>query len=270
MNRLAARRWRLRHFPPPARGDWAVPGDPTRFDLFLLMGQSNMAGFGGIRPDDPWQPGDFDPVPGVLALGGQATLKDPRRRGLIRWRPAAHPLHLNQASAGFGLGLPFAEFLRAARPGQAVGLIPCAWGGAPIRSLGPGSPMLENTMLRLRYARQFGCLRAVLWHQGESDAQDAASAAAHAGRLRALIRALRSERGLADLPILIGDLADFSGPAENRMLHDQVRAGLRMVVATDPHAAFVESGGLAKVDKVHFGREALIDFGRRYARAHLD
>lgn len=269
MNALAARRWRLRILPPPARGAWAVPEDPEAFDVFLLMGQSNMAGYGGIHPADPWQAGDFEARPGVLVLGGQCKSRDERPRGPMRWRPAAHPLHLNQRSAGFGLGLPFAERLREEAPGKVIGLIPGAWGGAPIADLGPGSPLYGNMLRRAREAMKCGRLRGVLWHQGESDAADPSLAAGHAGRLAELMRCLRSDLDEAALPFLIGDLADFGRQRGDRRSHDRVREGLRAVATADEHAGFVESEGLSRVDAVHFGRTALVTFGHRFADAWL-
>ncbi len=265
-------RFRLRWFPPALRGAWALPEDPEKFRVFLLMGQSNMAGYGCVRADDPWQPGDFAPLPGVLALGGQGTLKSARPRGRICWRPGAHPLHLNQRSAAFGLGLPFAACLREAWPRQRIGLIPCAWGGAPIDRLGPGSHSYANALSRARIAARSGTLSGVLWHQGETDAESESLAPAHAGKLAALIRSLRADLGAPSLPFLIGDLADFGDdrrkpPAVAR--RRIVREGLRRVAEEDPHAVFVESRGLSGVDLVHFGRDALVEFGRRYAAAYL-
>lgn len=249
-----------------------MPSDPQDLRVFLLMGQSNMAGFGCVRPQDPWQPGVREPVPGVLALGGQCTLKSPRSLGRTCWRPAAHPLHLNQKSAAFGLGLPFALRLRQERPAQMIGLVPCAWGGAPIDHLGPGSPLYENALHRARFASRSGTLTGVLWHQGEADAESESAAPAHAGKLAALITRLRRDLAAPELPFLIGDLAEFGDerrkPAaiQRRVL---VRSGLRTVAMDDPHGAFVESAGLSGVDLVHFGRAALVEFGNRYAQAYL-
>jgi hypothetical protein len=249
-----------------------LPDDPQRLRVFLLMGQSNMAGFGCVRPEDPWQPGDHDPAPGVLILGGQSTLKSPRPRGRTCWCPAAHPLHLNQRSACFGLGLPFALRLRREIPDRMIGLIPCAWGGAPIDRLGPGSPLYENAVRRARIAARAGTLAGVLWHQGESDADSETAAPAHAGKLSALIACLRSDLSTPGLPFLIGDLGEFGDerrkPAAIERRHI-VRSGLRRVTAEDPHAAFVESAGLPGVDLVHFGRDALVELGNRYAEAYL-
>lgn len=265
-------RFALRWFPPPLRGPWTLPPSPDGLRVFLLMGQSNMAGFGGVHPADPWQPGDFQPEPGVLALGGQCTLKSRRPRGRTCWRPAAHPLHLNQKSARFGLALPFARRLREEKPAEMVGFIPCAWGGAPIDSLAPGSPLYENAVRRARFAAKAGTLSGVLWHQGETDAESEAAAPVHAAKLAGLIASLRTDLSVLHLPFLIGDLGDFADerrrpPAVSR--RQIVRAGLRRVAEEDPHAAFVESRGLPGVDLVHFGRSALIEFGKRYADAYL-
>ncbi|WP_367870700.1 sialate O-acetylesterase [Luteolibacter sp. Populi] len=249
-----------------------LPSDRSRLRIFLLMGQSNMAGYGCVLPENPWQPGDRDPMPGVLALGGQCTLKFSLPRGWTRWRPAAHPLHLNQRSAGFGLALPFAARLREAMPETMVGLIPCAWGGAPIDRLGPGSPLYKNAVRRARIAEKSGTLAGVLWHQGESDAESDALAPAHAGKLAGLMGSLRGDLGVPELPFLIGDLGDFGDEkrkAASVARRVMVREGLRRVAEEDPHAAFVESRGLGGVDSVHFGREALVEFGRRYAERFL-
>lgn len=254
------------------RGPWALPVDRSRLRIFLLMGQSNMAGFGCVRAEDPWQPGDREPVPGVLAMGGQCTLKSCLPRGWSRWRPAAHPLHLNQRSAAFGLGLPFALRLREEMPETMVGLIPCAWGGAPIDRLGPGSPLYANALQRARIAVKSGTLAGVLWHQGETDAEVDVLAATHAGKLVALMAALRADLESPALPFLIGDLAGFGDARRKPEFVERrriVRSGLRRVAEEDAHAAFVESEGLDGVDAVHFGRSALLEFGRRYAEAYL-
>lgn len=265
-------RFQLRWFPPPLRGDWVLPASREQLRLFLLMGQSNMAGYGCIRPGDPWQPGDHEPLPGVVVLGGQGTLKSTRPKGRICWRPAAHPLHLNQRSAGFSLALPFARRLREASPAGMIGFIPCAWGGAPIDALGPGSPVYRNALARARFAMRSGMLAGVLWHQGETDADGEATAPAHAGKLAALMAQLRADLETPELPFVIGDLGDFGDdrrqpPAISR--RQLVRSGLRHVAAEDPHATFVESSGLPGVDIVHFGRQSLIEFGQRYADAFL-
>jgi hypothetical protein len=261
------RRWGF----PRLYGPWALPADPATFPVFLLMGQSNMAGWCRIDPADPSQADDLSPMPRVLALGGQCTVKSRRPRGWTRWRPAAHPLHLNQTSAGFGLALPFASRLLERQPELTIGLIPCAWGGAGIDQLGPGTPLHDNAVGRARRAALRGRLAGVLWHQGETDALHDVLAGAHAGKLAVLMARLRSNLATPELPFLIGDLGTFGDEKRDPAAvarRDVVRAGLRRVASETAHAAFVESAGLAGVDAVHFSRAALIEFGRRYADAY--
>lgn len=263
-------RWLLRWSFARLEGPWAIPESPADFPVFLLLGQSNMAGHGGLRPDDPWQPGDHAPVAGVLVFGGQGTVNSSRPRGWCRWRPAAQPLHLNQRSAGFGLGLPFASKLLEDRRATRIGLIPGAWGGAGIDALGRGSPLYENAVRRARIAARRGHLAGVLWHQGETDAGCEVLAASHAAKLVRLIADLRGDLDCPHLPFLIGDLAPFGDERREPEAVDRrarVRAGLRQVAADDPHATFVESAGLAGCDSVHFSRAGLIELGRRYAAA---
>ena len=109
-----------------AAEDWDIPADPGQFHVFLLMGQSNMAGYGGIAAGDPYLPGDMDPVPGILVLDGQGTDASATPLEPIAWRPGAHRLHLHQSTAQFGLGMDFAKTYLALHPGVTVGLIPCA------------------------------------------------------------------------------------------------------------------------------------------------
>jgi len=96
---------------------WKVPAAKEQFHVFILMGQSNMSGYGKLLPEDR------KPVPRVVKLP---------TKGKQTWQPAAHPLHNRLKSDRFGLGLPFASSYLKENPGVTVGLIPVAWGGAGI------------------------------------------------------------------------------------------------------------------------------------------
>src|SRR5947208_10691890 len=83
-----------------------------KFHLFLLVGQSNMAGRGTVEAQDK------TPHPRVLMLNKEGA-----------WVPAIDPLHFDKSAAGVGLGKTFATLYAEAHPGITVGLIPCAVGG---------------------------------------------------------------------------------------------------------------------------------------------
>lgn len=258
---------------PGLEGAWAIPGQRENFHVFLLMGQSNMAGYGGIAKEDPLQPGDKDPVPHVLVLDGQGKPGDPTPVGPIAWRPGAHPLHLHQGTANFGLGLDFAKEYLKSHPGVTVGLIPCAWGGSSINGMSKGRWMYTNAMTRAAFAKKQGVLKGVLWHQGESDSVSEESANAYEGKLRKLIQDVRQDCGEPELPFIIGNLAEFYGVCKDHAVRikliNQVRGILYNVATTEPHAAFVPSTGLESADEnyVHFNRASYILFGQRYAQA---
>lgn len=258
----------------PESTAWAIPSEKSSFHVFLLMGQSNMAGYGGVPANDPYLPGDQDPVPGVLMLTGQGTVDDAKLASPVEWQPAAHPLHRGQPTNQFGLGMDFAKAYRAMHPGITVGLIPCAWGGAGIDRLGKGTPIFANAVARLKVAQEKGVIKGVLWHQGESDSVNPELAAAYDGKLRNLIADTRSAVGDPNLPFIIGNLAEFYGThpdhAKRLDLIDQIRATLKSVATRVPGCAFVPSTGLADSQGkgVHFNRASLITLGRRYALAY--
>ena len=93
------------------------------------------------------------------------------------WVPAVDPMHFDKPIAGVGLGRSFAARIADAQPGVTIGLIPAAVGGSPIDAWQPGvyyeptkSHPWDDAIARARVALASGTLKAILWHQGESDA----------------------------------------------------------------------------------------------------
>jgi hypothetical protein len=240
-------------------GQTPTPVPPTKeaFHLFLLVGQSNMAGRGKVDPQDRL------PTAGVLMLDKART-----------WVPAVDPMHFDKPIAGVGLGRAFAARIAEANPGATIGLIPAAAGGSPIDTWQPGgyhdqtkSHPWDDAIARARVALQAGTLKAILWHQGESDATPAL-APAYETKLHALIARFRTTLDAPDVPFIVGQLGQFTDApwddarrtvdAAHRALPGQVR-----------RTAFVSSDGLVHTgDKVHFDSVSLRELGRRYADAY--
>ena len=156
-----------------------------------------------------------------------------------------------------------------------VGLIPAAVGGSPISSWEPGAldpatktHPYDDALLRARAAMKDGRLRAILWHQGESDAHPGLSLQ-YADKLRALIARFRTDLNAPELPFLIGELGHFPGKPWDAEVQ-RVDSVHRAIAAMVPHVAYVSSEGLRdKGDTLHFTAASQREFGERYARAYL-
>lgn len=237
----------------------AVPdGQNGSMQLFLLAGQSNMAGRGRVADEDR------APHLRVQMFTRAKT-----------WAPAVEPLHFDKPIAGVGPGRAFGVAIAEAMPTATIGLIPAAVGGSPITAWEPGVLYQEtgahpwdDAIGRAKAAMGAGELQAILWHQGESDANPAA-APEYEQRLRALIARFRAELGNPSLPIIIGQLGRFPGRPWTAPVV-QVDAAHRRVAADVPHVAYVSSEGLAdNADNLHFSADAARELGRRYAAAFL-
>ena len=135
-------------------------------DIFLLMGQSNMAGRGLLE--------DVEPI------------RDERIRAFQddRWTMAEEPLHHDRPTAGIGLAMSFAQSVLAAGPDREIGLVPRAVGSTPLERWMPGADLYEGAMVAAREATHEGTVKAVLWHQGEHDSKSEADASSYVQRFQ--------------------------------------------------------------------------------------
>jgi hypothetical protein len=243
---------------PSASSPRQAPTAPTGLHLFLLAGQSNMAGRGDIADQD----------------------RTPHERVWMfnranRWIPAVEPMHFDKPIAAVGPGRAFGIAIAEANPSAHVGLIPTAVGGSPITSWEPaalyketGAYPWDDAIRRVKAAMPQGDLQGILWHQGESDGTDAA-APLYEARLRSLIARFRAEFGNPTLPFIIGQLGRFEAKPWVAG-YQQVDAAHQRVAADTPNVVFVSSDGLSdKGDQLHFSANAARELGRRYAQAYL-
>ncbi|MBC7917922.1 MAG: sialate O-acetylesterase [Rhodoferax sp.] len=229
-------------------------------DLYLLAGQSNMAGRGIVTEQDR------EASPLVVSLSATGL-----------WIPAQEPLHFDKPSlVGVGPGLAFGKAMAAALPpssGRRIGLVPCAVGGTSVALWEPGARHtdtgrlpLDDTLTRIRQASAAGRWRGLLWHQGESDCNEAA-APAYAQRLAALIARLRVATGSPALPVAIGQMGRWPGRPWTRW-HELVDTAHRRTVEQLQLSVFVSSEGLNhQGDNLHFDAESARQLGLRYAKA---
>lgn len=227
------------------------------FHIFLLMGQSNMAGYGKLLPED------------YKEIDGTYMLRDGGKLEKYSWLPAKQPIHCRLESDRFCLAGPFAKAHRGLYPRIAVGLIPMAWRGAAITKMNKGTSFYQEMVDKALWAKKQGKLKALLWHQGESDTIYEEAAGLYEDRLIQLINDIRKDLDEPDLMVIIGNLAEFYGTGKEHSdpqrvkCIDKVKSSLRKVAEKMSNVVFVESTGLRSHDhhQVHFGRESYVILG---------
>ena len=223
----------------------------SNFHLYLLMGQSNMAGRGPITD----------------SLRDESNARVYMLNAQSEWVPARHPVHFDKPKvAGVGPGLSFGVQMAEASPAVRIGLVPCAVGGTSIARWQPGAyddatktHPYDDAVKRIENAMRCGVVKGLLWHQGESDSNPA-SAAGYLPKLAELIARVRQLTGQPNLPIVAGELGRY------KAVYEPINAELRKLPATVPHTALATSEGLTdKGDSTHFDGASADAYGRRYA-----
>ena len=230
-----------------------------KLHLFLLAGQSNMAGRG--KADTLSKKID----PRIIALDQKGA-----------WKVATDPLHWDKPAAGTGIGRPFAAIILEKNPGVTVGLIPTACGGSPIATWEPGkywnqtkSHPWDDSIAAAKKAMKDGTLKAILWHQGEADCAPGKSDA-YAKNLEDLIIRFRKELNAPDLPFIIGQLGNF--PARPWTEHHKaVDAAQQAIAKRLKNVAFVPISNPVSIgDNLHFDTATLRRLAEGYAKAYLE
>jgi hypothetical protein len=238
---------------PPATAPATRPATPATppakevFHIYLLMGQSNMVGRDTIpvaaQVDDPR----------ILALSPEG-----------QWVMAREPMYTG--GSGMGPGIYFAKEMLKTDPKITIGLVQSAVGGTPLRRWVKGGDLYEKAVERAKLAAPFGQIKGVLWHQGESDTNTEENAGTYEARLSQMLKDLRQDLSMPNLPIVVGQLGEFLS-AEKYPQVKTVRAAIAHIPAIVPNTGFADSIGLGhKGDILHFSADAQAEFGVRYAK----
>lgn len=223
------------------------------FHLYLLMGQSNMAGRGEIGEQDK------TPHPRVYVFTTNKT-----------WELAVEPITRDRLKGlGAGPGLAFGKAMAEKNPGVVIGLVPCAVGGTPLSRWSKDGDLYSNAVVRAKAAMREGTLKGILWHQGENDSLQQSTAETYEPRLVKMIGDVRSELDSPELPFVLGEIGEFlytrKDPTKTpfaRIIND----ALTDIPNKVPRTACVKSAGLHhKGDEVHFDAASQHELGRRYA-----
>jgi hypothetical protein len=224
--------------------------------VFILAGQSNMAGRGFVRPRD--------------TIASDRILTINQKGALIL---AKEPLHFYEPTrTGLDCGLSFAKTLLKSIPDNiTILLIPTAVGGSSLRqwindSTYRSVQLLTNFKQKVALGKMYGTIAGILWHQGESEA-NATNIPLFKNNLATLFTSFRSIVGNPELPILVGELGQFEPNATNKMMINQQLLELKN---KDLFTALISSKNLQCMsDSVHFNSKSQRLLGKRYARAFV-
>lgn len=223
--------------------------------VFILAGQSNMAGRGFVEPQD--------------TVANERIFSINKDSEIII---AKEPLHFYESNlTGLDSGFSFAKTLTEQIPDSiSILLIPTAVGGSSISqwledSVHRDVKLLTNFREKAKIGLKYGQAKGILWHQGESDA-NSNDVSLYQMRLSALFKEFRRIIGNENLPILVGELGRYSGDPFWQEINEQIEA----YVLDDAHAMLIHTADLKhKGDKVHFDSESQRIMGERFANQFL-
>lgn len=230
------------------------------YDIYLMIGQSNMAGRGALLPSDT-----TEVVDGVWLLDSLGT---PVKAcaSFNRYSTIRKDIKLQGVSPANNISK-----LMHQRTGKNILLVVNARGGSSLGQWMPGDRhgFFNEAVSRTRQAMKYGKLKGILWHQGETDVQKGRTSD-YADRFTTFITALRDSLGGGDeIPVVVGQLGQWKwAPMEDiNTFNDSV---VPEICATVPNCQYVSSHRLGRLFKdkehdPHFSRDAQLELGRRYA-----
>ncbi len=223
--------------------------------IFLMAGQSNMAGRGTLEPQD------------IMTNDRIITINENNE-----WVAAKEPLHFYEpAGAGLDCGMSFAnELLKHIPDSITIALIPCAVGGSSVFQWlnddeHRGVKLYSNFVQKVQLSKKKGVIKGILWHQGESNANPTDMPDYEEGVLNLFDR-FRKIVADESLPIIMGEIGRFAQPEEKAGYFENINEIIRKLAEENDHLFSISSEGLDhKGDHLHFNSEGQRLLGLRFA-----
>lgn len=228
--------------------DSLVDNRLKNLDIYLAIGQSNMAGRASIRPEDS------------VAIDRASLFTGDNEEP---WIEARNPLNLYSTvrkvirMQRLGPAYSFSKSMTSAFPDNEIGLVVNARGGTKIVQWLPGTQLYEAAIAQTKKALEYGTLKGIIWHQGEGDA-DPLRTGMYLGRLEILVNALREEFDDPKLPFIAGQLLE----SEKRRPFNEMLLKLPEFIR---NSGVATSEGTTSFDGTHFDSASAILLGNRHA-----
>lgn len=247
---------RTLNFPKSRPAPKSIPA-PEKTWVFILAGQSNMAGRGFVEPQDTV------PHKRIFSIDADGKL-----------RYAKEPLNMFEPGyVGLDCGMSFARKMIKNIPSNIrVLIIHTAVGGSNIRqwiddSTHRNVKLLSNFKEKVAIAKQYGTIKGILWHQGESDANEK-RIPLYNQHLQILFKQFRDIVGNDQLPIIMGELGAFSKQPSD---FEKINAIIRNYPSQDQWSGFIKTNDLQhKGDSLHFNSAGQRQMGERYAEVYVN
>lgn len=230
-----------------------------QLDIYLCIGQSNMAGRGLLSN----KAGDFTPVMNTYLFTPRGRYEE-ATNPLNKYSSVRKELGSQKMSPVYSFAIKMQKL--SSKP---VGLIVNARGGTSMKEWLKGDPLdyYGSALARAKDAMKWGTIKAILWHQGESDVS-AANRGAYLDRLKKMTNDFRIDLGISDLYIVVGELGSWRDTGQSKT-YKLFNDNLRTIATHISNSGWVSSEGLSPLngDKAdpHFDRESCLVLGERYA-----
>ena len=257
------------------------------FHIYIAYGQSNMAGNGDIIPaeDQAEAPKNFIMLASHTANASQRSGKTTQSIKAGEWAAAIPPMF--HAFENLSPADYFGRAMVDSLPGVTVGIIPVAIGAVSIRAFdkdqyqayfnGDGKDIKgwgwindydgnpPGRILELaKKAKEVGVIKGFIFHQGESDGTDANWRKTVYKTYKDVIDALGLDEN--EVPFVAGELLQ-----EGNNCCGSKNGGIAELKNNFKKFGLASSKGLKGngKDPYHFGREGVIELGRRYVHEML-
>ncbi len=216
--------------------------------VIVLAGQSNMMGKGKTQE----LPADYRNMPTNVRYFYQG-----REHKLAQF-------------ALFGPEVSLAHSLARQYPNDRIILVKQAASGSLIQQWQPGEPLYKGLLRQIGFAADdypFNQVDAIVWMQGESDAQsDMQVATQYAGRLMQLVSHLRKDLRSPDSLFVFGEVG-----VQHPLFKDSiaaVRKQQQLAQERLTNALMVSTDGLDNIgDGIHYNAQGQLELGKRFAQA---
>ena len=226
------------------------------FHIFMLMGQSNMAGVAKSEASDKNTDERLKVWGGCNQKAGQWNLANPPLSDC----PGGSGINL---STSVDPGIWFAKtLLKKLRAGDTIGLIGTAESGEKIETFITGGKHHAAIMKKIAAVKTEKNARfaGVIFHQGESNTGQAT----WPGLVKQLYNEVKQAFGVTyDVPFILGELpAGGCCSSHNSRIHE---AAMQL-----PMGSYVSQQGTMVMDEFHFDHASVVLMGTRYGDKMLE